>query len=220
MPLCENRHELSGSPSTCTLDTVLVPLPSFLLVIFLSFALLFLRFSSTNGALDQHRFFRESRGLRKYMHITYFVLIVATFAMRVLEIARLVAAKLGVGLLPIGLVAVLLLGWAVWGNGEGTGRGRRRGILLSAIILGYWVLLTIFEAVKVVRLQSLDSRHLPSFAKGTMYPSSDWLLDNAVMLGLYAVFSVYEGFNLLYAWKSSNVSQFTSHEKGALMTEA
>jgi len=182
--LCENRFALPGSPSTCVLDTVLVPLPSFLLVILLVFAI-----RSRSPHLTAAKPI-----LPKWLHILYLVLIAATFAMRVLEIVRLVAAKLGVGLLPMGIVSLLFIGGVMWW------KGRMRGVTLSAGLMVYWLLMTIFETVKVVRLVQLNNVHP---VKG-LYPTSDWLLDNAVMLGLYAVFTVYESAHLVLCRKQSS----------------
>jgi len=218
MPLCENRHDIPGSPSSCVLDTVLVPLPSFVITIVLCYVLFDLHFAAKNGRLERNRLLKEWSGLPSWANITYLVLIAATFAMRILEIVRLILAHLGVGLLPIGLVALVPVFAAVWNCREGTGRGRRRGIFISTALLAYWLTSTIFELIKVIRLGSLDSLHLPAFAKGTMYPSSDWLLDNAVMLGLYIVFAIYEGISLFGAWRAPKPSVW-AEKKNALMSD-
>lgn len=49
-------------------------------------------------------------------------------------------------------------------------------------LLSYWALSTVLEVIKVVRLATYNQLHP---AKGTAYPSSDWLLDNAVMVNIY-----------------------------------
>ncbi|KAJ7274427.1 hypothetical protein B0H12DRAFT_398259 [Mycena haematopus] len=101
--LCSNRFPLPGSPSTCTLDTAIVPLPSF----FLFIALAVLALTRRNGTYIRITPVR-------WLHITYLVLVGAAIAMTVLELVRLALESLGVGLLPvntIGLLCVLVILW-------------------------------------------------------------------------------------------------------------
>ncbi|KAE9385076.1 hypothetical protein BT96DRAFT_1026708 [Gymnopus androsaceus JB14] len=86
MTLCSNRVPLPGSPSTCTLDTAIVPLPSFCLVVV--FLLLFLR---PKKPLEN----TIRLPYPPWAHNVYFVLVLAALAMTILEIARLSAEKLG-----------------------------------------------------------------------------------------------------------------------------
>jgi len=103
--------------------------------------------------------------------------------MNVLQVARLVSDKQGVGLLPVTIVG-LILTVVIY-----------REPYRPYILLPYWLLWTIFEALDVARLHKLDQLHP---AKGSMYPSSDRLLDNIVMLALYAVFTLFELWVLCY----------------------
>jgi len=97
--------------------------------------------------------------------------------MNVLQIVRLVRDQQGVGLLPVTLVG-LVLTLVIF-----------REPIRPYMLLPYWLLWTIFEALDVARLHKLDQLHP---AKGSMYPSSDRLLDNIIMLALYAIFALFE----------------------------
>ncbi|KAF8878724.1 hypothetical protein BD779DRAFT_1179022 [Infundibulicybe gibba] len=163
--LCGNRFPLPGSPSTCELDTIIVPLPSFFLIFVLLFW--FIRRSGKPGAA----FFIP----RKWTHIVYLFLVGAACAMSILELARLVAEDLGVGLLPVTTIALIFV-WVMLYRERG---GRTRGVL--TILMAYWLLLGIVVALKSTRLHELEILN-PNTAKTSNYPSSDQLLDNAVMV--------------------------------------
>ncbi|KAJ7603775.1 hypothetical protein DFH06DRAFT_327802 [Mycena polygramma] len=187
--LCSNRFPLPGSPSTCTIDTAIVPLPSFFLFIALA----------VNWVLSR----RNAAKLRitpvKWLHITYLVLVGAQIAMTVLELVRLALENLGVGLLPINTIALLCLFAILW---RGFRSGRTR--MTISIMAVHWFFMTIFEAIKTVRLHTLEELN-PTTTKTSQYPSSDWLLDNAVMLALYFVFFCTETVTLLLSRHQRNV---------------
>ncbi|KAJ7637756.1 hypothetical protein DFH06DRAFT_652380 [Mycena polygramma] len=187
--LCSNRFPLPGSPSTCTIDTAIVPLPSFFLIIALA----------VNWVLSR----RNAAKLRitpvKWLHITYIVLVGAQIAMTVLELVRLALENLGVGLLPINTIALLCLFAILW---RGFRSGRTR--MTISIMALYWFFMTIFEAIKTARLHTLEELN-PTTTKTSQYPSSDWLLDNAVMLALYFVFFCTETVTLLLSRHQRNV---------------
>ncbi|KAJ6513295.1 hypothetical protein C8R45DRAFT_341794 [Mycena sanguinolenta] len=177
--LCSNRFPLPGSPSTCTLDTAIVPLPSFFL--FVALAALVLARRNGSGAVRITPV--------RWLHITYLVLIGAQIAMTILELTRLALESLGVGLLPvntIGLICVFVILWR-----ERTGRMR----MTLSILTVYWFLMTVFMAIKTTRLHTLEELN-PTTAKTSQYPSSDWFLDNAVMLALYFIFFCIESVTL------------------------
>lgn len=97
---------LQGSPSTCTLDTAMVPLPSFFLVIALAANFVL---SRKNSTVPKTRI----KSLR-WVHVTYLVLVGCQIAMTILELVRLALEQLGVGLLPIntiGLISVFVVLW-------------------------------------------------------------------------------------------------------------
>jgi len=99
--------------------------------------------------------------------------------MNVVQIARLVKDEEGVGLLPfvLGGLFVSLAGL----------RDRGRG--LCYILLSYWTLSIVFTALDLARLSKLN---VLNPAKGSQYPSSDKVVDNAVLLGLYAILAFIE----------------------------
>ncbi|KZP26970.1 hypothetical protein FIBSPDRAFT_1040456 [Athelia psychrophila] len=158
--LCSNRYPLPGSPSTCIIDTALVPLPSFLLIAF--------------GGLFLWRRRRDQARTTtpKWLHILYMVLVIASIAMTVLELARDSADDLGVGLIPVVLVGLILVfvGLCV----EFKGRSQP----LSMLFFAYWLLNIIFQSIKVARLSKLEKL----FPVHTQYPASDQFLDNAVIV--------------------------------------
>ncbi|EJC97765.1 uncharacterized protein FOMMEDRAFT_24218 [Fomitiporia mediterranea MF3/22] len=223
--LCSNtnRVDLPGSPSTCALDMVITNIPSFLLLAFIAIYIpirLFLnhrskfnppskafvgqsynRYSYSSPSESPRRIFAQ--GFPRWVHYLYIFLFACLFALRVLEVVRLVLAHMGVALLPVGIVAsVATIFMLAFGN-LGCGMGRTRSLTVSASLVLYWASSTVFESIKVTRLVSYNTAHP---AKGTDYPSSDWLLDNGCMLGLMVIFFFIEGAYLVLRWRSSILS--------------
>jgi len=201
----QTRIPLDNSPSTCALDASIIPLPSIFLLIFLICYIPFKLWSSraspsptNNDPYSQT--FKPLSVFPKWVHYLYVGLVVCLLAMRILEVARLIAASMGVGLLPLGLIANVVVIVMLCLPGLGLSMGTARGIEVSIALLSYWALSTVLEAIKVVRLATYNQLHP---AKGTAYPSSDWLLDNAVMLALLAIFLVLESIYVIISWRSS-----------------
>ncbi|KIK68782.1 hypothetical protein GYMLUDRAFT_68615 [Collybiopsis luxurians FD-317 M1] len=176
MTLCTHRTFITGSPSTCTLDTAIVPLPSFCLA-----AVLLLLFLRPQKPLEN----KIRVPYPSWIHNVYLVLVLAAFAMTILEIARLSAQDLGVGLLPVNTIMLFVILVVLWIEK----RGRTR--VISTIFCSYWLFLAVVETVKVVRLHVLDET-IPNKSSSPAYPASDQLLDNIVMMALYWVFFVFE----------------------------
>ena len=59
--------------------------------------------SSSNNPYTQP--YKPLPPLSKWVHYVYILLVVCLLGMRILEIARLIAASMGVGLLPVGIIA-------------------------------------------------------------------------------------------------------------------
>ncbi|KAL0569775.1 hypothetical protein V5O48_012186 [Marasmius crinis-equi] len=59
------------------------------------------------------------------------------------------------------------------------------------LLTGYWLFLTVVEIAKTIRLHLLEEK-LPNTTHTSKYPSSDQLLDNVVLLALYALFLLLE----------------------------
>ncbi|KAJ7707714.1 hypothetical protein B0H17DRAFT_1125438 [Mycena rosella] len=170
--LCSNRFPLPGSPSTCTLDTAIVPLPSFFLLVALAANLYITRRQNVPDAKIKPV---------KWLHIAYLVLVGAQIVMTILELVRLALEHLGVGLLPVNTIALISVFVVLWRERTA---GRTRSVLLSNTDIDttvYWFFLTIFLAVKTARLNTLVNLN-PTTTKTSQYPSSDWFLDNAVMV--------------------------------------
>ncbi|KAJ7903567.1 hypothetical protein B0H14DRAFT_2220672, partial [Mycena olivaceomarginata] len=164
--LCSNRFILPGSPSTCTLDTAIVPLPTFFLLVALAVNLILSRRKETDTRVKSVR----------WLTITYLVLVGAQIAMTILELVRLALESLGVGLLPVNTIGLLCVFGILWRERT---NGRTRTTL--SIFAVYWFFMTIFEAIKSARLHTLEELN-PTTTKTSQYPSSDWFLDNAVMV--------------------------------------
>jgi len=177
MPLCENRFPLPGQPSTCVLDTALVPLPAFLLYAAL-----------VPYLIITHSKPRVQRVLPKAAFAVYMFIIFATFAMHVIEIVRMILAHLGVGLMPMDLAGLLLVVILI--------ATRKPG--LEFLVIPYWLLLVPFLGLKTSRLVQL--LHLNPMT-GTKYPASDWATDVAVQCGLYVVLLGYDVAETLLARK-------------------
>ncbi|KAF9043611.1 hypothetical protein BDZ89DRAFT_237785 [Hymenopellis radicata] len=172
--LCSNRYPLPGSPTTCLLDTVLVPLPSFLFIIALPIAL----------------FYQRGRILprihsERWMHITYLGLVACNWAMTILELARLALENLGVGLLPMTTIGLMLAFFVLLTERKGLTR------VVSMVLASYWFLLSIMFIIKSVRLHLLEKLD-PTTRENSKYPNSDWFLDNVVMMALFIIFFIYE----------------------------
>jgi hypothetical protein len=124
--------------------------------------------------------------LSRVLAIIYYLLILAMLAMVSLEMARLVVAELGIGLLPFTYVGVLiaLANRIAW-------RSRTVG-LVSAL---YWIMLAAAMALKVAAEQA-EQMGPEIRAQGVgvqgMYPTSDEVLDNSVMVGVELVLAVLE----------------------------
>jgi len=180
--LCSNRFTLPGSPQTCTLDTAVVPLPSFFLFVALA----------ANFILSRKKASIRITPIR-WLHITYLVLVGAQIAMTVLELVRLALEDLGVGLLPVNTIGLLCIFVILWRERTA---GRTR--MMLSILAVYWFFMGIFEAIKTARLHTLEELN-PTTTKTSQYPSSDWFLDNAVMLALYFIFCCAECVTLFKA---------------------
>ncbi|KDQ19735.1 glycosyltransferase family 8 protein [Botryobasidium botryosum FD-172 SS1] len=169
--LCSNRPSLPGHPSLCTLDVAVIPLATYLFFVAQIVHICLTcraRTDSSQLPLKQRPFL-----LPQWAHIAYFILILAALAMVALEIGRLVISNLGVGLLPVTIVG-LLLALALQSF-----RADRK-VFRAEILLFYWTLLWIFEAIKVSRLSTLV--HYYPNKTIAKYPASDQLIDNAVMI--------------------------------------
>jgi len=207
--LCENRFPLQGSPSTCALDAGIIPFPSIILLILLPVYLSL-----------QYRFsFRQYGGLPEpptkvfpfWLHSIYVGLVICLIGMHFLEVARLAANHMGVGLLPFTVIADIVAVFVMCYPKMNFALGPARCVRVSSMLLFYWFVDAIFEGIKVARLVTYNQLNP---AKGTAYPSSDWLLDNAVILGLYFVFVLAESAHLILIYRTTFLTNPTPTQAG------
>ena len=105
--------------------------------------------------------------------------------MCILEIVRLSLAHLGNGLLPFTLVTIIVAGVLRLTKGLG---GRVYGWRWAN--LGVWIALAVVDGVKIAE----EVKEGTGMRKGSKYPESDEITDVGVMIGVYVVLAVLEGF--------------------------
>ncbi|KAF9498339.1 hypothetical protein BDN71DRAFT_1443672 [Pleurotus eryngii] len=199
--LCSNRFPLPGSPSTCSLDTIIIPIPSF--VLFVGIGLLVcLRPTLKHDSDDFSRVRPQRWSLWLHMFFVF-----AAFGMSVLEIVRLALADRGVGLLPATPAAMLLILFLQWYERNG------RTHAISVMLLIYWPFLVVFEIIKVLRVHMLLEL---SPAKDTPFPASDQLTDNIVMTGLFALLMGFEAYSLMRARRLRRQARSEEYRKSLL----
>jgi hypothetical protein len=139
----------------------------------------------------------QRRGRRIWtiiLRVLYYFFIVAAIAMQSLEIARLVDAELGIGLLPFtyaGIVLAALLHGIVLSRRDAT---RTRSVRLSTRLVNaaFWLILAIVLSIKIATyckegVHSRDGR-LPV----DRYKVTDEVTDLGVLLFLVVVLAVLE----------------------------
>ena len=190
--------------TSCFLDTILVPLCTWLYLLAL-FAFLLLRpvlqtsQEKTQGldhnyverAPGSNGATRHSRGKPWKGHsktytaalIIYYLLIIAQILMCTLEIVRLSLARLGIGLLPFTFASLIVAGVvrATVGLQGKVGTWRWLNFAL-------WIVLAATNSVKIAQ-EVKEGSHA---REGSKYPVVDQLTDVAVMVGVYTVLAVME----------------------------
>jgi hypothetical protein len=211
--LCENRPEGFGPssrlhpdlPTTCFQDVVLVPGPTWLFLLSLVFLIpLYARsirtdklsvFNSNYTIEDYDRLsttpIKRAGLVTRLFSAVYYILIVAMLAMVSLQIARLDIAQLGIGLLPFTLAGLLL---AIVLHSSWEAR------VVRIVNLTYWIMLIAAMTVKLLtELNEQRGSEVRVKGQGTQgkYPTSDEVIDVAVMMGCVGVLAILE-FN---GWK-------------------
>ncbi|ORY88842.1 hypothetical protein BCR35DRAFT_350754 [Leucosporidium creatinivorum] len=223
--LCNNNVRTGGfGPmanshlTTCFVDVILLPLPTWLLLLF---GLPFLVISSRHHIPSPRSCARLPF---RILASIYTVLVVALLAMQVLEIVRLALSDSGVGLTPFEVVGTLVVFALLWARAKGR-MGEKK---VGGVLVVYWALLLAFQAAKVDTLVVVEKAAKAMGDKGpSKYPNSDKSLDNYVILGLYAVFFIYEGIRLLrkkqttpLASESMGMNEPMMSKEGTRRTEA
>ena len=189
-------HLYSHILTSCFLDTILVPLCTwlYLLAVVVLTALGARRSPGVRRAhktsedvdLDglADRGHKRSHGIaHKAFSILYYLLLLAQVLMCVLEITRLSLAHLGIGLLPFTFVSLILACALHFTHGF---RGR---------VLGWkWANLAVFVALAVTNGVKIaeEVKEGTGQRKGSKYPESDEITDVSVMVGVYAALAILE----------------------------
>ncbi|KAK6078290.1 hypothetical protein SCUP234_06288 [Seiridium cupressi] len=190
--LCTNRAEGFGPvsnltnplPTQCFFDTVLVPMPTWLYLLALP-VLFFLTPKRNRGTKRAPRSSLSSTWRAKWKRIllvaAYYFVILVLVLMESVEIASLVRAELGVGLLPVayaGYMAAMVL--------QATDGGFRR-------IRGYWAASTAFwvagAAITGLKIASVAGLGLSGrFArKGSQYATVHQFTDLVILCAFYVL---------------------------------
>lgn len=139
----------------------------------------------------------------KIASIIYYILIVAMLAMASLEIARLIVAQLGIGLLPftyVGILVALIFHVAAasttttsWLGGLHVYRGEARWRwTVKGVNILYWVMLMCVMAIKVASQAKEQNVLGIRTGQQAQYPISDSITDNATMIGVEFVLLMLE----------------------------
>ncbi|RDW85411.1 hypothetical protein BP5796_03736 [Coleophoma crateriformis] len=206
MHLCPNRPEgfspmsdFSVLPTSCFIDTILLPLPTWLAILFIP-VLLTLSYMITRSSsrhfnpstihLRPSTRTRRSCGL-KITEAVYYILILANLLMAILEIVRLAILEFGIGLLPFILVGLLL--------------GAALHLVNPVVRLGNWEFINAIVwlgGIIMSIIQCVELSQLPGGAlgrKGSKYPVSDQIIDVGVMAGVYALLLILEA--VIGSWR-------------------
>ncbi|MCJ1475529.1 hypothetical protein MMC13_004192 [Lambiella insularis] len=224
MTLCSNRpegfgplsHLFSDILTPCFLDTILIPLCTWLYLLTV-LLLLFLsrrrnipnvsdrkyKSSATVTAYNEQTYedgYEPSSVTPLHKHgkgqiallVLYTLLIIAEVLMCILEMVRLGLASLGIGLLPFTPVAIIVAGTLHLGSTLSRGRrilGGKRG-WTRWINLALWTALIAVSGVKLAEevKEGVNSR------KGSKYPMADEVTDMGVMVGVYVALAILEMF--------------------------
>ena len=189
-------HLYSHILTSCFLDTILVPLCTWLyLLLVVVLAVLGARRSpgvhrahKTSEDVEVDGFanggYKRSHGIaHKAFSILYYLLLLAQVLMCVLEITRLSLAHLGIGLLPFTFVSLILAFALHFTRGF---RGR---------VLGWkWANLAVFVALAVTNGVKIaeEVKEGTGQRKGSKYPESDEIIDVSVMVGVYVALAILE----------------------------
>ncbi|PQE30425.1 hypothetical protein CJF32_00009251 [Rutstroemia sp. NJR-2017a WRK4] len=190
MKLCSNRPEgfgpssqLSSSslPTTCFIDTMLIPLPTWLALLLLS--LLFL-----HTLLCPSLSTSQPRTRPPTLPLTlHFLLMLSLVLMNSIIIARLSLLGWRIGLLPFTYVSVILSSGLFSTNGF-RGRVRYWGVI-STVIWAGGATMSFLQAAGLVQQLGWDWEE----RKGGRYPVGDEVVDGLVVGALWVVVGVLDG---------------------------
>ena len=209
MHLCSNRPEGFGPhsslhpslPTTCFIDVIVEPLATWIYLL-LAIPLLVLSsivvFDSTTSKpvnpSDNNSPWPASPSHKRWRVVlwtVYAFFIVALLAMVSLEIARLVTAELGIGLLPF-TYAGILLAVALHALNSVGNKSRTFKYMAKGANLLYWMMLVVVFAIKVATYvkEGVDSRN--NIYPVDQYKVSDEVIDVSTMIGVAVVLAIVE----------------------------
>lgn len=200
-------HFYSHILTSCFLDTILVPLCTWIYLVALVLLLILPPRRSSNGHFkSRNRPSGTGYGMRrkgdvdwevrtegasriqhgkthKAFAVLYYLLLLAQVLMCILEIVRLSLAQLGIGLLPFTFVTLIIAAALRWTGGLG---GRMYGWRWAN--LGVWIALAVANSVKVAQ----EAKEGTGARKDGRYPVVDQITDVGVMIGVYAALGLLE----------------------------
>lgn len=208
----------SSVPTTCFVDTILIPLPVWIVLVLIPLIVvlgivrgrsapprpLSVHNSTSHGSRNKRL---RTRGYT-ITEVIYFILLVAILALQILEIARLASAGYGVALLPFALLAPIL---AALFHGINTPVSRPSSSARSAphvccyVRSRYWLVVNIIlllgegvmNCVKIAGLAQ-QPRSVRQLRVHGDYPWADQVTDLAVIIALYFIVLALEG--MLWMW--------------------
>ncbi|SMY29973.1 unnamed protein product [Zymoseptoria tritici ST99CH_1A5] len=205
MQLCKNRPEGFGPhsrlhsslPTTCFLDVIVIPLATwlYLLACIPILTLLFLgrkRYPTTTYDTKPTSPPRR-RIWRTVLTVLYYFFALALIAMLSLEIARLVDAQLGIGLLPFTYAGILIaagLHFFASRQAKAGRTGHRLAVRTTNAV--YWLLLAIVFAIKVATYVKEGVHSRDATKPESNYKVVDEVTDVGVMIFLAAVLVLLE----------------------------
>lgn len=188
--LCANRPEGFGPyssisdpyPTQCFFDTILVPLPTWILVVALSLCPLLFR---SPLAFLQRMGAPRRRWVRILAQVAYYFFILVILLMESVEVARLLQIGLGVGLIPFvyaGCVVAVLL--------QATnGLGRLHGWQIANLL--FWLVSLCVTAAKAAAVWKFGLTG-PLAREDTAYSTVHQITDLAILCAFYALLPVLE----------------------------
>ncbi|KAG8846573.1 hypothetical protein FRB96_001977 [Tulasnella sp. 330] len=173
--------------TSCFCDVILIPLATWIFLVSFLIALAAGRSRYKADNADPATRDRPSTQPGRIYTAFYSFFVFAALAMTALEIARLIAAHLGIGLLPFTAVGIVFATALHFSNGA-----HGRVFAWPVLNVFYWLLLVIFLAVKI----SEELKEGDHARDGSAYKESDEIIDVATMIGVYCVLFILDAMRI------------------------
>ena len=170
----------SPLPTQCFFDVILVPLPTWILIVLVAIFPLIFRHPVTGRDRPVRRW------LRIVLLVLYYFAIAVIVLMESVEVARFATTNLGVGLVPF-----VYAGCVVAGALQATGglRGVLRGWQVAAFL--FWVLSLCITTVKAAALAKFN-KDGPEWRNDTAYSVDHQITDLVILVIFYAIAGILE----------------------------